>query len=356
VIERQKRDLILENVLIESDGEEIRLTGKNAECQISTTAPLPQAFQGAFTVNCQKLTTICNSISEDTTLKMELKDNTGQLIVKANRSRWKLGVLPASDYPGLSAFNTATSISVSSSALLDALDAVLHAMADGDARYYLNGLLLEFDQNRINLVATDGHRLSKASLECLIAGDAVSRCILPRKTILLVRRLLSATDTTVTICLCKNDVLFTIENIAIVCTMIDGQFPDYHRVIPSQPAKIYKLDRKAAIGALNRTAVIVKDARVQGVRLTLKDGEMIFESRNQESNEESVDQIDAPIVHGGNEEVSIGYNVQYMMEALKALNSDTILFGISDDNSKATLRGEDDADQHTLQLVMQMRL
>ena len=156
-------------------------------------------------------------------------------------------------------------------------------MAQQDIRYYLNGMLLVIDRNQLQAVATDGHRLSWASLA--IGGDYPRReVILPRKTVLELGKLLADVDDPVTLDILGNQVRFGFANVELVSKVVDGKFPDYNRVIPTGHAKKIELPRDELLAALQRAAILSNE-KFRGVRLVLGPDQLKIICSNSEQEE-----------------------------------------------------------------------
>jgi DNA polymerase-3 subunit beta len=222
------------------------------------------------------------------------------------------------------------------------------AMAQQDIRYYLNGLLLVVDKNTLQAVATDGHRLSWASLA--IDGDyARAEVILPRKTVLELSRLLEDSDTPVTIDILANQARFRFANVELVSKVVDGKFPDYNRVIPTGHGKRIELERVTLLSALQRAAILSNE-KFRGVRLVLGDGQLKIICTNSEQ-EEAEEEL--PVGYTG-EALDIGFNITYLLDVLSNLTGDKVHLAFGDANSSAlvTLPERDDYKY----VVMPMRI
>ena len=140
-------------------------------------------------------------------------------------------------------------------------------MAQQDIRYYLNGMLLVVDKATLQAVATDGHRLSWASLA--VDGDYQRQeVILPRKTVLELGKLLADVDDPVTIDILATQVRFRFGNVELVSKVVDGKFPDYNRVIPTGHTKTIELTRVELLATLQRAAILSNE-KFRGVRVVL---------------------------------------------------------------------------------------
>ena len=242
IVEKRHTLPILSNVLIEKKGDALTLLATDIEIQIRnrTTATLG-AEEVAITVGARKLQDILRALPDTADVSLTLDDK--RITLKAGKSRFQLQTLPAADYPRLAPpEGEGVHFSTTQKAFKKQLALVQYAMAQQDIRYYLNGMLLVVDKGTLQAVATDGHRLSWASIQ--VAGDYTRQeVILPRKTVLELGKLLTDSDEPVTLDILGNQVRFRFANVELVSKVVDGKFPDFNRVIPVGHSKQVELDR-----------------------------------------------------------------------------------------------------------------
>ena len=224
------------------------------------------------------------------------------------------------------------------------------SMAQQDVRYYLNGTLLETDGKLLRTVATDGHRLAiaEATLGAGSKAPQAQQVIVPRKGILELQRLLGS-DGDVEITIGSNHIRVTIGDVRFTSKLIDGKFPEYGRVIPANPGKTIVADREALRQALHRTAILSNE-KYRGVRLSLSKNSLKLQAHNPEQ-EEAEDEVE--IDYKG-EELEIGFNVTYLLDALSAVDTETAEIGLTDSNSSCLIRSP--GATNARYVVMPMRL
>ena len=210
-------------------------------------------------------------------------------------------------------------------------------MAVHDIRYYLNGILFVAEGKQLSLVATDGHRLafSSATLDVEVPKQEV---ILPRKTVLEMQRLLSDKEGAIEMQFAGNQAKFSFDGMEFVTKLVEGKFPDYNRVIPKNHKNIITLGREPLLKSLQRTAILTSE-KFKGVRLNIEPGTLRVASNNAEQ-EEAVDELD--IDYGG-DNIEIGFNVTYLIDALANMSQDMVKMELSDSNSSALLTIPDNA-------------
>ena len=347
IVERRHTLPILANVLLEQRNGQLHVTATDLEMQITAVAELAGKDGTATTVGARKLQDLLRALPDDAQVNV---DATGsKMTVRAGRSRFNLQTLAASDYPRINVGQEQLqTLTLSQRDFRRLLKLAEFAMAQQDIRYYLNGMLLVVDTATLQAVATDGHRLSWASLP--IGGNYTrAEVILPRKTVLELSKLLEDSDSSVTIDILANQARFRFANVELVSKVVDGKFPDYNRVIPTGHAKRIELDRATLLSALQRAAILSNE-KFRGVRLVLGEGQLRIICTNSEQ-EEAEEEL--PVSYGG-EPLDIGFNITYLLDVLSNVDAGNVHIAFGDANSSAlvTLPERDDYKY----VVMPMRI
>ena len=347
IVERRHTLPILANVLLEQRDGSLYVTATDLEMQITAHSEMPGKDGQATTVGARKLQDLLRALPEDSTLNIDVGNN--KMTVRAGRSRFSLQTLAATDYPriGVAAEQLQT-LSLPQRDLRSLFKLVEFAMAQQDIRYYLNGMLVVVDKGSLQAVATDGHRLSWASIG--VAGDyARQEVILPRKTVLELGKLLTDSEDPVTLDILANQVRFRFANVELVSKVVDGKFPDFNRVIPVGHGKHIELDRLELLAALQRAAILSNE-KFRGVRIVLGADQLKIICTNSEQ-EEAEEEL--PINYKG-DPLDIGFNITYLLDALSNLSVGRVKFAFGDANSSAlvTMPERDDYKY----VVMPMRI
>ena len=347
IVERRHTLPILANVLIEHRDAKLYVTATDLEMQITAHSDLSGKESQATTVAARKLQDLLRALPDDAALSI---DGTGsRMTIRAGRSRFNLQTLPANDYPRIGvAQDQARALSLPQRDLKALLKSVEFAMAQQDIRYYLNGMLLVIDTGSLQAVATDGHRLSWASLK--IAGEYERQeVILPRKTVLELGKLLTDSDDPVTLDILANQVRFRFANVELVSKVVDGKFPDFNRVIPVGHSKQVELLRTELLAALQRAAILSNE-KFRGVRIVLAADQLKIICTNSEQ-EEAEEEL--TIAYKG-DPLDIGFNITYLLDALSNLTVERVrvAFGDANSSSLVTMPERDDYKY----VVMPMRI
>ena len=327
IVERKQTLPILSNVLIEKEPGKIRFTATDLEIQITTAieATVKGDEVSSITVGGKKLQEILRILPDQSKISIESKEN--KALIKSNKSRFSLQTLPSQDFPKLNnQLSNAKKIVLAQAELKKLLLSVQYAMAQQDVRYYLNGVLLIIEGNRLKAVATDGHRL--AFNACPIEGNHEKQeIILPRKAASELCKLLMDVEEPVEIEFSAQQVKVFFSGITLISKVIDGKFPDYDRVIPKYSNHL-TMNREQVQQALQRAAILSNE-KFRGVRFILTDKNLSITSSNSE-HEEAQEEIETEYQ---GEPLDIGFNVNYLMDGLNNISSEEVIFSFGDPNS-----------------------
>ena len=346
VVERRQTMPILANVLVAGRGGELAITATDLEVELVAKAQVTLQQGGEITLPGRKLLDIVRALPEGATVTVSLEGE--RVTVKSGKSRFTLATLPAADFPTVEDIRAQQPLKISQATLKRLLDKTHFSMAQQDVRYYLNGMLMEIADNVLRTVATDGHRLAYCEAAVEGTGNLAQQVIVPRKGVLELQRLLG-TDGMVELAIGSNHIRAQIGEIRFTSKLIDGRFPEYGRVIPANPPKQIKADREMLRSALQRAAILSNE-KYRGIRLSVKLNALVLQSHNPEQ-EEAEEELE--IAYAG-EEVEIGFNVNYLLDALAAVDGNEVELGLTDANNSCLLTSA--ATIGTKYVVMPMRL
>lgn len=348
IVERKQTLPILSNVLIENQDGKVRFTATDLEIQITTTVDLGSSGgnTAAITVSGKKLQEILRVLPEQSKITIETKESKAQ--IKSGKSRFSLQTLPAMDFPKLNnQLENAKKITLPQKELKSLLLSVQYAMAQQDVRYYLNGVLLIVEGNKLKAVATDGHRLAY-NAGTIEGNHEKQEIILPRKAILELSKLLADNDEKVDLEFSQQQVKANFSGITLTTKIIEGKFPDYERVIPKYDNHL-NMERTMVQQALQRAAILSNE-KFRGVRFVLTEKNLSILSSNSEQ-EEAQEEIETDY-HG--EPLDIGFNVNYLMDGLNNISSSTATFSFGDPNSSILITTSES--EEFRYVVMPMRI
>lgn len=329
VVERRQTMPVLANVLVVVKGDEVSLTATDLEVELVAKGSANVQQGGEITVPGRKLLDIVKALPDGAQVTLAVEGE--RATVRSGKSRFTLSTLPASEFPTVEDIRSQQTLTIGQGALKKLLEKTHFSMAQQDVRYYLNGMLVESDGKTLKTVATDGHRLAYCEAPMESAAGGVQQVIVPRKGVLELQRLLTGEDT-VELVIGTNHVRVQIGTIRFTSKLIDGRFPEYGRVIPTNPSKKVAATRDVLRAALQRAAILSNE-KYRGIRLSVKPGVLTLQAHNPEQ-EEAEEEID---VSYEGEEMEIGFNVNYLLDALAAIDGDQVELGLTDANNSCLL-------------------
>ncbi|WP_455205822.1 DNA polymerase III subunit beta [Kaarinaea lacus] len=350
VVERRQTLPILSNVLIKASNNRLALTTTDLEIEMVAHAELDIAESGEVTLPARKFFDICRALPDEAQIDISIDNEKQRALIRSGKSRFNLTTLPAKDYPNIEEIKSTYRFSIAQSDLKEIIEKTHFAMAQQDVRFYLNGLLLEIRDAKVIAVATDGHRLSYCETDAQTNPAEVLQVILPRKGVTELVKILEDVEDSVDIEIGSNHVRINHPEIKFTTKLIDGKFPDYNRVVPSGSDKKVRADRDTLKQALAR-ASILSNEKYRGVRVTIKNGALQAQAHNPEM-EEAEEEID---VEYSGEDLVIGFNVNYLLDAVNAVQTEKVVMMLKDSNSSCLML-PDVEDSPSKYVIMPMRL
>ena len=347
VIDRRQSLPILSNLLIVVEKGRIVISATDMEVEMVIEINHSAETYGEITVPARKLLDICRALPDDSNINFSFDND--QVLVKSGKSKFTLATLPATEFPSTETLGRSNKILLPQKDFKALLEDTMFSMAQQDVRYYLNGLLLEFEKNSLRAVATDGHRLALKEINIKTGIEEPQQIIIPRKGVVELIRLLDGDDENVSIEVSQNHIRVSKEKLQFTSKLIDGKFPDYQKVIPKEGTHPIKTDKEILKQGLIR-ASILSNEKYKGVRLVLKHDQLKAFAHNPEQ-EEAEEEIE---INYKGDDIEIGFNVTYLLDALLAIKTKQVILNISDPNSSCLVLPDDDTE--CKYVVMPMRL
>jgi len=349
IVERRHTLPVLANVLMRKNGSALEFTTSDLEIQVRTTAHLGgEEASFSTTVGARKMIDILRTLPADQTVSLSASGS--KLTLQGGKSRFTLQTLPSEDFPLVNeSVDFGTPFSIPQKTLKSLIDQVHFAMAVHDIRYYLNGILFIAEGKTLTLVATDGHRLALAQSPLHTEVPARQEVILPRKTVLELQRLLKA-DTQqaapsgeeagqeageggqIEMKFAHNQAKFSFSGMEFVTKLVEGKFPDYNRVIPKNHKNSLTLGRVPLLSSLQRAAILTSE-KFKGVRVNLEPGVLRIGASNAEQ-EEAKEELE---VDYEGDAIDIGFNVNYLIDALANMDAEMVRIDLQDGNASALI-------------------
>jgi DNA polymerase-3 subunit beta len=334
IVERKNTIPILANVLIETDGDQVKLLATDLEVGLRSRCSASIAKGGSLTLPAKKLYEIIKALPET---DIRIEENKNGVKVAADRFDSRMQTLPREDFPSLPDATGSYSATLPRDVLRQMVAKTQFAITGEDTRYFLNGALFIQKPEMMSLVSTDGHRLALISVPReKVKGrkpDEEERVILPRKTLLEMGRLLAEGEGDIRYERGENHLFFDIGGRLLISRMIDGQFPAFERVIPKNNDKRVEFDRDRLTSAVKRVALLSNE-RSRAVKFQIDKGKVEIASSSPEFGEAK----EAIVVDYDAAPVTICFNAQYVLDFLGAVETDSVSLEFKDEMSQAVMR------------------
>lgn len=351
VVEKRNTIPILSNVQIEAAEGQLALTATDLDLAIVEKTAADIAQDGATTVPAHTLHDIVRKLPDGAQVGLSLDDR--KLTLNAGRSRFTLACLPKEDFPVMSAGDMPHRFRIPVQELKRLIDKTRFAISTEETRYYLNGIYLHVaesaDDQVLRAVATDGHRLARVEMSLPDGAAGMPGIIVPRKTVLELRKLIDEFDGEVGIDLSDTKIRFHFDHAVLTSKLIDGTFPDYSRVIPEGNDRLLKIMCEEFSEAVDRVSTISSD-KSRSVKLALEQDRVTLSVTSPE-NGTATEELAATY---GADGMEIGFNSRYLLDILDQVEGDEVEARLADAASPTVL--QDGADNRALYVLMPMRV
>ena len=353
VVERRNTIPILSNVKLVAGDAGLSLNATDLDLDITETVPAEVTEPGATTAPAHILFDIVRKLPEGAVVEISSAAEDGQVMLASGRSRFALSALPVGEFPEMSGAALSHSFRVSAADLRGLIDRTRFAIAVEETRYYLNGIYLHQSVCEgvpvLRAVATDGHRLARVELPLPDGAQGMPGVILPRKTVAELRKLIEDTSSDVAVSLSDSRVRFAFDDAVMTSKLIDGTFPDYERVIPTDNDKMLEVSRTAFGQAVGRVAAVSSE-KSRAVKMQVSNGLVRLSASSSESGS-AEEELEA--AYDG-APLEIGFNARYLLDILQQVEGDAARFGMLDAASPTVVR--DVSDASAVYVLMPMRV
>ncbi|RWE63144.1 MAG: DNA polymerase III subunit beta [Mesorhizobium sp.] len=352
-VERRSTIPVLANVLlaVNAAAGTLTITGSDLDCELRATLSCQAGKDEAFTLPSAILHDAVRKMPDGAEIALVAEKDFATLT--AGRSRFKIQVLPATDFPTMDAGSLSHSFELDAGQVERMLDTVSFAISSEETRYYLNGIYWHAGE-ALNAVATDGHRLAKFAAPLPEGAAGMPAIIIPRRTVGLIRQLVGDKGK-VKVSLSDVKIRVETEQGTLLSKLIDGSYPDYQRVIPAGNANHFTVERAALASAVDRVTT-VSSARGSAVKFAFEPGGNLTLTTNNPDAGSANDEV--TIEHGEGDGVEIGFNGRYCLDLLNAAEAERLVFSLGDPGSPTLIQPEtaDETGLKPLFVLMPMRV
>jgi len=346
-VDRRQTLPILSNLLFNIKPNSLTITATDMEVELIVDIAVKLEQTTRLTLPARKLLDICRALPEGAVLEFDIQNE--KTLIKSGKSRFTLAMLPAQEYPVIDITDETTDFNINQKKLMSLLVNTQFAMAQQDVRYYLNGLMLEISSNNLKAVATDGHRLAFDETEIKMSANETKQIIVPRKGVTELMKLLQVDQDNANIRISKNHMQVRSGNLFFTSKLIDGKFPDYQRVIPELSETVVIANREELKGSLSRVSILSNEKH-RGVRVVFNKNALHILAHNPDK-EEAEEEVN---VEYSGEEMEIGFNVSYLIDALATIKTEKVMLSVLNPNSSCLITPEQKA--RCRYVVMPMKL
>jgi len=352
IVEKRHTIPILANVLIEAKDNEITITATDLEVGLKSKYKAQVIEEGKITVSAKKLYEIIKELP-DKEINF-LSKNNFWVEIKCYKSVFNLVGLSPEEFPKFPDFETNTNI-INKNSLSEMIEKTLFSVSNDETKFNLTGIFIKSEKEGTNnnfiFVSTDGHRLSliQRNIEENLGEKYMDGFILPKKGIIEIKKLLENIEDNVVIGISDNNFTINNKNTTLIMRMVDGDFPDYKRVIPEKGNNVAIINRDLFLHALKRISILSSE-KSKGIKINLKNDLLVLSSSNPDLGD-AKEEID--ITYAG-DEISIGFNAKYIIDILQVIKTENIVFNLKDNISPGRISPE--GDENHLSVIMPMRL
>jgi DNA polymerase-3 subunit beta len=341
------------NLRLDACANTLFVRGLGSDMEITMPAPAEVARQGVTTLNAKLLTEIVRKSPKEAMIAIEADPGKSAATIKIGRARYQLPTLPADDFPSFStSYEDACAFRLAANELRRLIEPVRCAISTDETRYYLNGVLLTVDGERLAAVATDGHRLMRKTVVLPAQAHAMRPTIIPRATAAELLKFLPDSDVEIELSVAATSIRVELGEAELRSKVIDGTFPDYQRVIPPLGTSPAVIGRAELLRAVERVAVVL-DEKQHAVTLRLAADSVTVSARGTIGGAAGRDVVESCSYEGG--AVVVGANSRYLLDLLNASKSAQL--AISAGDGQGPMRVEEvDVDGSLTMVLMPVRM
>ena len=321
---------ILSNVLLQAKEGAVHLTTTDLDVGVRGSFEANVDKVGATTLPARRLFTIIRELpSSEISIEVDGKNAAS---IRSGQSFFKILGLPEEEFPPLPKFENAKVVTMRQKDLHDGLRKTAYAISTDETRYVLNGVLFSFKENKLTLVATDGRRLAMLDIELEFPRSHEAEIIVPTKAVTELQRLLKD-DGEVKISVGSGQIAFDLNNTLLISKLIEGNYPNYKQVIPSEAKERVTLERETFLNSLRRVSLLASD-KSNSIKLNFSKNNIEITANTPEVGEarESL-----PVAYKGRD-FSIAFNPEFLMAPLRNLTEDEVFFDLIDEMSPGVLK------------------
>ncbi|MBY0500978.1 MAG: DNA polymerase III subunit beta [Alphaproteobacteria bacterium] len=350
IVERRNTVPILAHVLLETQGNTLKVTATDLEIAFVETLPAHITAYGSTTLSAQLLFDVVRKLPEGSEIELKTSEDGSSLELRSARSNYNFACLPVIDFPLITTGNLPCSFKIHAGELSRLIDKTRFSMATEETRYYLNGLCLhKTPDNFLRAVATDGLRLAQAQVELPPEASSMPQVIVSRKTINEIRKLIDESAEDVSISLSETQIQFSFGPSILISRLIEGNFPEYENVIPFSNDKVIEIDVKSFAEAVDRISIMSTD-KLRPVKIHVEASTMLISAHGTGTGS-AIEELE---VKYEGDPVDFGFNARFILDVTQQISSQTLQLLVGDETQ--AIIAKDGIDDSALYVLMPMRV
>lgn len=342
---------ILENILFQVEDNKLRLTGTDLEVSITTEVDTESMeTAGALALPARVITEMIRSLP-DIPIHFEA-DHTNRVKITTDHGLYQVSGIGKDNFPERPSFSDERKVVVDSLLLARMFKKTLFAVSSEELRPALMGVFIQILPDEFRMVATDGHRLSKIVDRSFSSADTTAKMIVPPKAVQIAMKNLTEEGTT-ELTLDETGLRFDFGRTMLYTRLVEGEYPDYERVIPRDNEKQLTVDKNLLMASVKRVSLF-SSALTHQIRFGIEPGKLVINSEDMDVGGEAREEL---AVDYSEEAMEIGYNAQYLMDILRHVDSDEAIFHLkSPVRAALVMPATQESNEDFIMLIMPIKL
>ncbi len=340
---------ILSNILVEALENKLKISATDLDISITASMECKVSKKGSVSLPAKFLFEIIKEVPES---DISFDVSGSRMEIKIPNGSYKIGTVAADDFPKLPAINTKKEIKINGSELVAMIRKTSFACSDDETRPALNGVLWQTKDERMQMVATDGHRLARTCVDNTRLQGMSEDVIIPPKVLNLIPKFISKDDQEIGIIFGENNIIFNLGDIILTSRLIEGPYPNFEQVIPKSNDKKLTVSKEELAGAVRRVAIL-SNALTHQVKFAVDSNGLTLSTTNADVGGEAKELLECDY---NGDPIEMGYNANYIAEILNKVEGDEVSFELSTPVAAGVIYGPNVPPEDYLCLVMPLRL
>lgn len=338
---------ILSNVLLDADNGTLTIKATDIKVNFETHVPVDVQEAGSTTVFCDKFMNILSSLPQG---EIEFEQNDIKINIRpiSKKARFQLKSITSDKFPEFTVPNDLAFFEIPVKEFREMINQTVFSVSDDETRYFMNGVFMEKKDDKLQLIATDGRRLAYIAKSFGISLPDFRGVIIPPKILNIINKRASD-EGPISVAVGEKNIFFRFGNYAFSSVLIEGQFPNYNRVIPASQAYAFEVETRDLLEALKRVSLLVEQ-KSRRIFLTISSGSLAISSQESEI---GTAREEIPCKYEG-AEITIALNYVYVEEPVKVIGSERVKIEFSESMKAITIKAEPDKDFFHIVMPMQM--